>query len=227
MALAQFPREGIAEAQLERRLGMSAAEASRMRGTLLRRKLVRRSPAGRSRSGSRLLLTERGKRASRWLEELQTSLPTTLFEEAEPPSRELEEPLEAVSPHLESGREARRLGRLRPHRHRPEPMLEVAGEPDEGHREGTFERGLLNVWLGTCAFAGAVLIGVLYQTERAGLIALGAGLAVAIFFFVRAAVVMIRHARAERAKGRGWRPFGWLHHPGGTSHRPRSGGAVS
>src|ERR1019366_2561275 len=58
MALAQSPADGIPEAQLARRLGMTAAEAARMREILLRRRLVIRTPRGGGRAASRLGLTE-------------------------------------------------------------------------------------------------------------------------------------------------------------------------
>ncbi|HEY6538666.1 MAG TPA: hypothetical protein VI138_06465 [Candidatus Dormibacteraeota bacterium] len=211
MALAQFPAEGILEADLPRRLGMTPSEASHLRGALLRRRLIVRQPAGRPRAHSQLLLTERGRQAKHWLAQLQTTLSPTVFDPGtallSPDATALETPLAIAASTKVSHR---RWGwrRTAESQEAPRPRVE----------EGIFEQGMLNVWLGTGFFAGAVLVGVLMQTERAALVALGLGCLLATIFFARAGVVALRRLRSQREPGRGHGL--WPH-----GRRP-SGGAV-
>ncbi|HVB13360.1 MAG TPA: hypothetical protein VNH38_01200 [Candidatus Dormibacteraeota bacterium] len=222
--MAQFPAEGIPEAQLARHLGMTLAEAARMREILLRRRLVRRTPPGRARAASRLTLTDRGHRGSVWLEQLQSSLPTALFEVVESaatsagdsdvlplPGERLAEgpsgPLAWLRHRLTS-----RKTRLR--------LIDLDAVPEEG----TFERGLLNIWLGTGFFGGAVLVGIFQQTTRGALVALGLGCFMAIVFFARAGVILVRHARSRERRPRSRKTSTRVRHPVWRHHRPRSGG---
>jgi DNA-binding MarR family transcriptional regulator len=221
VALAQFPRHGILDMDLARRLGMTPAESAKLRGVLLRRKLVRRTPAGRARAGSRLLLTARGQQAGAWLEQLQTSLPANLFDGATPtlapPPWATGSAPEAVGISLRDS-SGGPLGVVRRlwMRWRHREALDGLRERSE---EGIFERGMLYVWLGTGSFAGAVLVGILLQTERAALVALGFGCLLAVIFFGRAGIVAFRNARA-RAEHRP-RHWGWHRHhsrPGRVAH---------
>ncbi len=228
MALAQFPADGIPEAQLARRLGMTAAEAARMREILLRRRLVIRTPRGRARAASRLGLTDRGHRASSWLDQLQISLSPTLFDTSEPPAAGQPESA-AVTQELERPGDLPMTGFLAwRHRGRDEKerrTLAVGLGPVP--EAGVFERGLLNIWLGTGFFAGAVVVGIILQSERSALVALGVGCFIALVFFVRAGVVLFRQARARaratrrsRAPARAHRRLAW------RRHRPPSRGAL-
>ena len=226
-ALAQFPEGGIADSELAWRLGMTSAEAAKMRETLLRRRLVQRTPPGRPLASSRLLLTGRGKAALLWLDELQASLPPTLFEVADPP-------LPGVGAPTAPAPVQRRVG-VGPGRRIPWPLrrasqgeIAVAPAPAVGSaRSSAFERGLLNVWLGTGLFAGAVLVGALMQTERAALVALGVGCCMAVVFLARAGVVLGGGGRELDRPGRNRRRHG-RHRPGPRNrHRPRSGGVTS
>ncbi|MGA7173770.1 MAG: hypothetical protein WBZ07_07205 [Candidatus Dormiibacterota bacterium] len=196
MALAQITAQGIPDAQLAHRLGMTPAEAARVRGTLLRRRLVQRTPPGRLRATSGLVLTDRGLHGLRWLEQLQNSLPPTLFDPGEPLPAGPFKLVDGVSPPekptvLPTGFWARVRRQL------------LAGERSgstqsyDPARDETFQRGLTNVILGTGFFGTAVLVGVLQQSERAALAALGVGCLLAVFFFLRAGAVMFRRARAR------------------------------
>ncbi|MGC1183795.1 MAG: hypothetical protein WBA31_01410 [Candidatus Dormiibacterota bacterium] len=199
VVLAQFPRGGILDVDLARRLGMTETEATKVRGVLLRRKLLQRVPAGRPRASSRVLLTQRGQQASAWLQQLQTSLPADLFDgqgadlslsglsTTPNPSAVGLAALETSSGPLSAVR------RLRGRWHRRDAW-EDFGERTE---EGIFERGIEYVWLGTCSFGGAVLVGILLQTERAALVALGFGCFLAMICFGRVGIIAFHNARAR------------------------------
>jgi hypothetical protein len=224
MALAEISTEGILDAQFAHRLGMSSAEAARIKGTLMRRRLVHRTPPGRARTSSRLALTERGKDGLRWLEQLQTSLPTTLFDRVEPPVGPFKlvdgvsQPDQASSP--KSGLLAS-LHSLLSETSQPEPSTDIETEQAE-----IFPRVFLNVTLGTGFFGTAVLVGILQQTERAALVALGVGCLLAMIFFLRAGAVLFRHARARAWFARRLRRLGGDHRPAWPRQRPPSGRAV-
>jgi len=199
VVLAQFPRGGVLDTDLARRLGMTDAEATKVTGILLRRKLLRRVPVGRPRANSRVLLTHRGQQASAWLEQLQTSLPANLFDgqTMTPSSAQLSPtadpaPLALAAVETSPGPFSA-IPRLR-RRWRAVNASEGSGERTE---EGIFERGMLYVWLGTGSFGGAVLVGILLQTERAALVALGIGCLLAVIFFGRAGIIAFRNARAR------------------------------
>jgi hypothetical protein len=195
MAMSQIPPEGIAEAQLAKRLGMPAPEAAGIKVTLLRRRLIRRDPPGRARVTSRLVLTERGRRANLWLEHLQLSMSPTLFGVAGPPAQEdtaeqrSSEPTDSIqAPSRGSGRS------LLFWRARSEMADPFATQP--GMDESTFERGLLNVWLGTGVFIVAAAVGITGQSAVHSLTALGIGTLVALVFLSRAAILLFRAHRS-------------------------------
>jgi hypothetical protein len=211
MSLSQFPRTGILDVDLARRLGMSQAEASKMRGILLRRKLLRRTPEGRPRAGSRLLLTRRGMEANTWLEQLQSSLSPDLFESAGPELVSADQMSMAVSDG--AGQGAVRRGPLAAMRRRWRSRRGREGIR-ERTEEGIFEQGMLYVWLGTASFGGAALVGVLLQTERGALVALGVGCLLAVIFFGRAGLIAFRNWRSRERRPRHWA----LHRPRFRSH---------
>lgn len=225
MALAQIAPDGIPDAQLAHRLGMTPAEAARVKGTLLRRRLVERTPPGRARATSRLVLTDRGQQGLRWLERLQTSLPPTLFDPAEPPPAGPFKVVDVLAegdrpPAPESGFFARIRGRLAAGRRR-ESAADFGARPDE-----IFQWGFVNVALGTGFFGTAVLVGILQQSERAALTALGVGCLLAVFFFARAGSALFRHARAGAWLARRLRHLGASRSRNWPRPRPRSGRAL-
>ncbi|MGC2191171.1 MAG: hypothetical protein WA751_02435 [Candidatus Dormiibacterota bacterium] len=224
MALAEISTDGILDTQFAHRLGMSSAEAARIKGTLMRRRLVHRTPPGRARTSSRLALTERGEQGLRWLEQLQTSLPTTLFDRVEP----LVGPfklVDGVSPPEETAAAKTsffaRLHKLHSETRPREPSADFGTSPAE-----IFPRVFFNVTLGTGLFGTAVLVGILQQTERAALVALGVGCLLALIFFLRAGAVLFRHARARAWFARRLRRLRGEHRPTWPRHRPPSGRAV-
>lgn len=195
MALSQIPPEGIAEAQLAKRLGMPAPEAAGIKVTLLRRRLIGRDPPGRARVTSRLVLTERGRRANLWLEHLQLSMSPTLIEVAELPTEE--GGADQLSPESTDTIQApsRGSGRfLLFWQARSKTADPLSAEPVAD--ESTFERGLLNVWLGTGVFIVAVAVGISGQSEVPSLTALGIGTLIALVFLSRAAILPFRAHRA-------------------------------
>jgi hypothetical protein len=208
IALAQFGAAGIPEAKLPQRLRTSAEEAARIKQTLLRRRLIQRDPPGRPRAASRLRLTERGKQASTWLDTLQASLPPAVFDASDLRRAGLNGSQEAAARGPEIASDARAQGPLARWRQwwggeqpaeLPFGLTEPAPEPS------VFERGLLSVWVGTALFLTAVVVGLLLQTERAGLAALGVGVLVALLFLSRAAFLLLRQARDRgRARRAAW-----------------------
>jgi DNA-binding MarR family transcriptional regulator len=225
MALAQIPPEGISESQMTHRLGMTAAEAARVRGSLLRRGLVQRTLPGRARAASRLVLTERGRQGIIWLDQLQSSLPSTLFDLAEPlPAG----PLKLVDGLSHGDPSAGPPPRLLARMHRPRQAThkrETSGDSDKGP-EQIFQRGFLNVTLGTGFFGTAVLVGIMMQTERAALVALGVGCFLAVVFFLRAGSGLFRHARVRAWFARRVRSLGSDRGSAWPRQRSRSGRAL-
>src|SRR5487761_803902 len=227
VALAQFLPDGIPESELAHRLGAPAADAAKIRQLFLRRRLVRRDPPGRARVGSRLILTDRGQRAITWLNQFQASLSPSRFDLGEltagveqgPDDLELEPDRQGAEPPgrpLARGHQRWRRRQRRDQAVGFEPVLE----------DGIFERGLLNVWVGTALFLTAVVVGVLHQSERAGLIALGVGCLIALVFLSRAAFVLIRQHRARTARARNARAAARTRRRlAFRRHRHRSGGA--
>jgi len=225
MALAQVPPDGVPESQLEHLLGMTSAEAARVREVLLRRKLVRRTPPGRVRVTSRLVLTDRGQQGVRWLEQLQSSLPPALFDPAELPPAGPLKLVDGVSrPELianpSSGLFARMHG-LWSASDQGDPAAELETAPEE-----VFGRGFLNVTLGTGFFGTAVVVGIMLQSERDALIALGVGCLLAVIFFLRAGAGLFRHARVRAWFARRLRRLGEDRSPEWPRRRPRSGRAA-
>lgn len=199
MILAQIPEEGLPERQLGHQLGISPEETSRVRGQLLRRKMIRRDPPGASRAGSRLFITERGRREVRWLDRLETSLPEKLFESARSDGgSDLQLATVQSTAAPEPGQPAWRVT-LRRWLNRPEPLPLGSGAYSQPEDE-SFEQGLVYVWIGTGLFVVAVLVGVLWGSEVAGLAALGVGVVAALLFLGLAAVSMIRGRRARRRR---------------------------
>lgn len=203
MVLGHFAPHGIAEADLPHRLGTSPAEAAQTREILLRRRLVQRDPPGRYRVGARLVLTERGRRAISSLDQFLASLPASVFDPGELPTTG-ESGADQTVPGWEPPGPALTSPHLRPGLlwwGREEAPERTAGfEPIP--EEGIFERGLLNVWLATALFLAAVVVGVLHQSERAGLTALGVGCFIALVFLGRAAFVLVRQHRVRTAPAR-------------------------
>jgi hypothetical protein len=208
IALAQFGPAGIPEAKLPQRLRTSAEEAARIKQTLLRRRLIQRDPPGRPRAASRLRLTERGKRASTWLDTLQASLSPAVFDASDLRRAGLNSAQEAVEGGQEIVTDAQAQGpraRWRQWWRGEEPTELPLGLTEPAPEPSVFERGLLSVWVGTALFLTAVVVGLFLQTERAGLAALGVGVFVALVFLSRAAFLLLRQARdrriARRASG--------------------------
>jgi hypothetical protein len=219
IALAQFSGTGIPEAKLSQRLRTSTEEAARIKQTLLRRRLIRRDPPGRPRASSRLHLTERGQQASTWLDTLQASLPPAVFDASDLRRAGLNgsQPAAEWGPDIASGAQARRpLARWRQWWRGQEPPELPLGLTEPAPEPSVFERGLLSLWLGTALFLTAVVVGLLLQTERAGLAALGVGVLVALVFLSRAAFLLLRQARDRRSARRAAR----------TAERARSTGPV-
>ncbi len=221
IALAQITSQGVREAELEYRLGTTSAEAARATEILLRRRLIRRTPPGRIRHDSRLVLTERGEQALGWLDHLQFSLPETLFEPPDPlppgPLRITDGLVEpARRPERSSGLFAK-LHHLWSPRATPDSDPSIDSSPDE-----TYGRGLLNVGLGSGLFAASAVVGILQQSERATLTALGVGCLLAVFFFLRAAAVMLRHGRLRSWFARRLRRLGADRVPRWPRRRPGS-----
>lgn len=201
IALAQFTAAGIPEGKLPQRLRTSAEEAARIKQTLLRRRLIRRDPPGRPRASTLLHLTARGKQASSWLDQLQASLPPAVFDASDlhpsGPDGALDEAERGLGSASDS-RADRPLARLRTW-WRGEEVAELPlGLAEPAPEPSVFERGLLNIWLGTALFLTAVVVGLLLHTERSGLAALGVGCFVALVFLSRAAIALIRQARDRR-----------------------------
>jgi len=225
MALAQITAHGIPNAQLAHRLGMTPAEAARVRGTLIRRRLVQRTPPGRARATSRLVLTERGLQGLRWLEQLQTSLPPTLFDPAEPLPAGPFKLVDGVSPPdrptvpLPGFWATVRRQLLASEKSEPARGFDPLGDE-------IFQRGLINVALGTGFFGTAVLVGILQQSERAALVALGVGCLLAVTFFLRAGAVLFRHARARAWLARRLRRLAADRRPSLPRRRPPTGSAL-
>jgi|GEM_PF-6521576 len=204
IALAQFGAAGIPEAKLPQRLRASAEEATRIKQTLLRRRLIRRDPPGRPRASTRLYLTERGKQGSTWLDTLQASLPPAVFDAADLRRAGLNG-FQAVERGSESGGDAQAQGPLARWRQwwrGEEPAELPLGLTEPAPEPSVFERGLLSVWVGTALFLTAVVVGLLLQTERSGLVALGVGVLVALVFLSRAAFLLLRQARDRRSARR-------------------------
>jgi hypothetical protein len=203
IALAQFGAAGIPEAKLPQRLRTSAEEAARIRQTLLRRRLIERDPPGRPRASSRLRLTDRGRLASTWLDTLQSSLPPAVFDASDlrraglngsgggEPGSDISADAQVQGP----------LARWRLWWRGDQPTELPVGLTEPAPEPSVFERGLLSVWVGTALFLTAVVVGLLLQTERAGLAALGVGVFVALVFLSRAAFLLLRQAR-ERGRAR-------------------------
>ncbi len=192
VVLEQIPHAGILERRLASRLGMTASEAVRLRGELLRRRLLRREPAGPSRATSRLYLTERGREAVHWLEQLQSSLSPDLFESGEAALPEL--PAADSGLEVASSREAQLpvwQRWLKRWRRQPEPV-QLTPTPSAAPENTTFERGLIYVWLGTGLFVVAAIVGLLRGSEISGLTALGLGCLAALIFLTLAAVQLLR-----------------------------------
>jgi DNA-binding MarR family transcriptional regulator len=217
MMLAQIPEGGILERRLAYRLGMTLSDAAQVRGELLRRRLLRREPAGRSRATSRLYLTERGREAARWLEQLQSSLSPDLFETGSPAAPEF--------PPADSGPEVSSAGEpqlppwerwLQRWRSQPEPA-QLTPTSSAAPEDTTFERGLLYVWLGTGLFVVAVTVGVLWGSEISGLTALGLGFLIALIFLALAAIEVLRRYR-HRARSAGRLAALWAARPGHRTH---------
>jgi hypothetical protein len=201
IVLAQFGPAGIPESKLPQRLRTSAEEATRIKQTLLRRRLIRRDPPGRARASSRLHLTERGKQASSWLDTLQASLPPAVFDASDLRRGNADGATLGGQRGSESGREFqfdRPLARWRKWWHGEEPAELPLGLSEPAPEPSVFERGLLSVWVGTALFLTAVVVGLLLQTESSGLLALGVGVFVALVFLTRAAFLLIRQARDRR-----------------------------
>ncbi|MGH7643920.1 MAG: hypothetical protein ACRENX_13095 [Candidatus Dormibacteria bacterium] len=223
MVLASVPRQGIPESQLDHILGMTSADAARIKAVLLRRRLVRRTPAGKHRASSRLELTDRGEQGLRWLDQLQTSLPSDLFAPAEPlppgPLRLVDGFSVEVRPTPAPRGLFARLHAL--WTDQPEPAVTDAAAPEE-----VFGWGFINVALGTGCFGVAALVGILLQNERDALTALGVGCLLAAFFFIRAGAALFRHARVRSWLARRLRRIGEDRVPAWPRHRPRSRRAV-
>lgn len=197
IALAQFSAAGILEVKLAQRLRTSAEEATRIKQTLLRRKLIRRDPPGRARVASRLYLTDRGKQASSWLDMLQASLSPAVFDGADLRRGGPEGAERGLDGSSESQPD-RPLTRWRKWWH-GEGIAELPLGPSEPAPEpSVFERGLLSIWVGTALFLTAVVVALLLQTESSALLALGVGVFVALVFLTRAAFLLIRQARDRR-----------------------------
>ena len=203
-ALALISAAGIPDAQLATRLGMAIPAAARVRAALLRRRLVHLVPAGPAGADSRLVPTARGLLGLGWLEQLPTALPPTLFDPVGPLP---DGPFRVVDAISRSARSAaarpgagRGASRYRPpHEHR-----EFTAD-FETDREEIFQRGLINVTLGTGLFGCAALIGILQQSERAVLVSLGVGGFLAVVFFLRASAVLFRPTRAQAGIMSRWR----------------------
>jgi hypothetical protein len=168
IALAEFAAAGIPENKLPQRLRTSAEEATRIKQTLLRRRLIRRDPPGRARASSTLYLTERGKQASSWLDTLQASLPTAVFDASDLRRGGSDSALEGVARGLEGAGEThpdRPLARWLKWWHGEELAELPLGLAEPAPEPSVFERGLLSIWLGTALFLTAVVVGLLLQTE--------------------------------------------------------------
>jgi hypothetical protein len=205
IVLAEFGAAGIPEAKLPQRLRTSAEEAARIKQTLLRRRLIQRDPPGRPRASSRLRLTERGKQASTWLDSLQASLPPAVFDASDLRRAGLNGSKGAAERGLEIAGDAQTQGPLARWRlwwRGQEPAELPIGLTEPAPEPSVFERGLLSVWVGTALFLTAVVVGLLLQTERAGLAALGVGVFVALVFLSRAAFLLLRQARDRRSARR-------------------------
>jgi len=222
IALAQFSAAGIREVKLGQRLRTSAEEATRIKQTLLRRKLIRRDPPGPARAASRLYLTDRGKQASSWLDTLQASLPPALFDASDlrrGGPEDTERGLEGAS----ESQPDRAFARWHKWWHGEEMSELPLGLAEPAPEPSVFERGLLSIWLGTALFLTAVVVGLLLQTESSALLALGVGIFVALVFLSREAFLLIRQARDRRRARRAAR-LAELTPPAGParSSRPHS-----
>jgi len=206
MALVLISAAGIPDAQLAARFGMAIPAAARVRAALLRRRLVHLVPAGPAGADSRLVPTARGLLGLRWLEQLSTALPPTLFDPVDPLPDGPFRVVDGISMPERSAANRPGVGR-RVSRDRPPNQHREFTADFETDREEIFQRGLINVTLGTGLFGGAALIGILQQSERAVLVSLGVGGFLAVVFFLRASAVLFRPTRAQPWIMSSWRPL--------------------